>query len=262
MATGNWYQCIDRAIPWTNGRLVRLEIAFDISDRKEIERIKDELVSAVSHEMRTPLTAMLGYTDFMLENEVSPEQREEFLHTIHHETERLNELIGNFLDLQRLKMRPDPPDFATLSVEALVREAAELFGGAPHKHRIVVDSPPHLPPIIGNAGQLHQVLVNLLSNAVKYSPEGTTITLGASRDGENVIISVRDEGIGIPADMQEKIFERFYRIDNTDRRLVGGAGLGLALVREIVAVHHGAVWVESAPGKGSTFSVRFPAIPG
>jgi two-component system phosphate regulon sensor histidine kinase PhoR len=257
---GRWYQCSDRAIRWTDDRLVRLEVAVDISEHKAMEQLKDELVSAVSHEMRTPLTAMLGFTEFMLENEVPTEKQQEFLQTIHHETERLNELIGNFLDLQRMKMRREPPDFTSLPVDALLREASGLFGAAPLKHRIVVDCPPNLPPVIGNAAQLHQVLVNLLSNAVKYSPEGTTITLSASRDEENVVISVKDEGIGIPLDMQEKIFERFYRIDNSDRRLVGGAGLGLALVREIVTAHHGTVWVESSPGGGSTFYVRFPAV--
>jgi two-component system phosphate regulon sensor histidine kinase PhoR len=259
---GRWYQCSDRAIRWTDNRLVRLEVAVDISEHKAMERLKDELVSAVSHEMRTPLTAMLGYTEFMMENEVPSEQQQEFLQTIHHETERLNELIGNFLDLQRMKMRPDPPEYSSLQVEGLLKEAAGLFGAAPHKHRIEIDCPAQLPPVIGNAAQLHQVLVNLLSNAVKYSPEGTTIYLRAFRDEENVVISVRDEGIGIPADMQEKIFERFFRIDNSDRRLVGGAGLGLALVREIVIAHNGRVWVESTPGQGSTFYVKFPAIPG
>jgi signal transduction histidine kinase len=259
--TGNWYQCIDRAIRWTDNRLVRLEIAFDISERKEMERLKDELVSAVSHEMRTPLTAMLGYTEFMLEHEVSQEQQKEFLGTIHSETERLNELISNFLDLQRLKMRPEPLEVTRLSVGVLLKEAFDLFGGVPKKHRIVLDSPPGLPQIIGNAGQLHQVLVNLVSNAVKYSPEGTTITLGAHRERENVVFWVRDEGTGIHPDMQEKIFERFFRIDNTDRRLVGGAGLGLALVREIVAAHNGKVWVESTVGTGSTFYVQLQGLP-
>lgn len=257
--SGRWYQCIDRAIPWTDGRLVRMEIAFDISERKEMERIKDEMVSAVSHEMRTPLTAMLGYTEFMLEHEVTPEQQKEFLRTVYHETERLNELIGNFLDLQRLRMRPESIAMNPLSVEALISNAAALFG-ASLKHRLAVSFPPGLPGVLGNEGQLHQVLVNLISNAVKYSPEGSPITLGARREGEKVVIWVRDEGIGIPPDLHELIFERFYRVDNTDRRLVGGAGLGLALVREIAAAHGGRVWVESTVGKGSTFFVELPAV--
>ncbi|MCM2357683.1 MAG: ATP-binding protein [Geobacteraceae bacterium] len=259
--TGRWYQCIDRAIRWPDGRLVRMEIAFDISERKDMEQMKDELVSAVSHEMRTPLTAMLGYTEFMLENEVPPAEQKEYLRTVHHETERLSELIGNFLDLQRLKLRPEPFNVRRLAVETLLSEAAALFGAAPQRHRLTVDCPPGLPQIVGNSGQLHQVLVNLISNAIKYSPEGSAISLGAVREGESVVIRVTDEGMGIPAELQDKIFEKFYRIDNTDRRMVGGAGLGLALVREIVTAHGGRVWVESTLGKGSTFFVELPALP-
>jgi signal transduction histidine kinase len=194
----------------------------------------------------------------MLENEVTPQQQKEFLRTIHQETERLNELISNFLDLQRLKLRPEPPDVASIAVEPLLRETADLFGAASMKHRVVLDCAPGIPDVIGNHGQLHQVLVNLASNAVKYSPEGSTITIGARAGEESVTIWCRDEGMGIPAEKQEMIFERFYRIDNTDRRMVGGTGLGLALVREIVAAHSGRVWVESSPGKGSTFYVQLP----
>lgn len=260
--TDRWYQCIDRAIRWIDDRLVRMEIAFDISDRKEMERIKDEMVSAVSHEMRTPLTAMLGYTEFMLENEVPPGEQKEYLRIVYSETERLNELIGNFLDLQRLKLRPEPFAMQHLSVEALLDKASALFGAAPQKHRLAVDCPPDLPQVIGNAGQLHQVLVNLISNAIKYSPEESTIAIGARTEGESVVIRVKDEGPGIPAELRDKIFEKFYRIDNTDRRMIGGAGLGLALVREIVTAHGGRAWVESGADRGSTFCVQLPALAG
>jgi two-component system phosphate regulon sensor histidine kinase PhoR len=259
--TGRWFQCIDRAIRWTDGRLVRMEIAFDISERKEMEQMKDEMVSAVSHEMRTPLTAMLGYIEFMMTNEVSPAEQKEYLHTVQNETERLSELIGNFLDLQRLKMRPEPFNFRHLAVNSLLREAFTLFGAAPKNHHLATDCPAELPEIVGNAGQLHQVLVNLISNAIKYSPEGSTITLGARRDGEKIIIWVQDEGMGIPAELREKIFEKFYRIDNTDRRIIGGTGLGLALVREIIDAHGGRVWVESTTDKGSTFYVQLQIVP-
>ena len=256
--TGRWYQCIDRAIRWPDGRLVRMEIAFDISERKQMEQLKDEMVSAVSHEMRTPLTAMLGYIEYILENDVPPDLQREYLCTVFNETERLNELIGNFLDLQRLKIRPELFPITLMPVAPLVREALDFFGAHPLKHHILVEPVPDLPRIRGNSGQLHQVLVNLISNAIKYSPEGSTITIGAAQAGEDIVLRVRDEGMGVPPDMREKIFERFFRIDNSDRRMVGGTGLGLALVREIVAAHGGSVWVES-PGKGSVFCVQLPS---
>jgi signal transduction histidine kinase len=259
--TGRWYQCTDRAIRWPDGRLVRLEIAVDISERKEMEGMKDEMISAVSHEMRTPLTAMLGFTEFMLENEVAADQRRAFLATIHKETARLNELISNFLDLQLIKARQTTYRFRPIALPSLLQDAAAFMAADYDRHRITVDCPPDLPSVRGDEMRLHQVLSNLISNAVKYSPQGSRVTLGARREGEMVTFWVKDEGMGIPPELQERIFERFYRCDNTDRRLVGGAGLGLALVREIVIAHGGRVWVESAAEKGSTFYVALPGVP-
>lgn len=235
-------------------------IIRDITERKEMERMKDEVISAVSHEMRTPLTAMLGFTEFLLEAEVEPKQRKEYLRIIYNETERLSELIGNFLDLQRIKARQIVYDFKPLAVRPILEEAAALFAGASKKHRLTVRIVEELPPVRGDETRLHQVLNNLLSNAVKYSPEGGEIILGAERDGDAVTFRVKDEGIGIAPEAQGKIFDRFYRVDGTDRRATGGTGLGLALVKEIVLAHGGRVWVESDQGKGSTFFFSLPIV--
>ncbi|WP_281875207.1 ATP-binding protein [Geobacter hydrogenophilus] len=260
MITGRWYQCIDKAIRWTDGRLVRMEIAIDITERKEMERMKDEMISAVSHEMHTPLTAMIGFTEFLLENEVDREQQKNCLQTIHKETERLSELINNFLQLQRLKASMVKFRITPVTVGLLLNDAAALYAAASKKHTIVVECPPDLPPVRGNEEQLYQVAGNLISNAIKYSPDGGTITLGGRADRDMVIFWVKDEGIGIAPEFQERVFERFFRVDNSDRRKVGGAGLGLTLVREIVAAHGGRVWVESTPGAGSTFFVSLPMM--
>ncbi|QSV47079.1 PAS domain-containing sensor histidine kinase [Geobacter benzoatilyticus] len=261
VTSGQWYQCIDKAIRWTDGRLVRMEIAIDITERKEMERMKDEMISAVSHEMHTPLTAMMGFAEFLMENDVAREQQINCLQTIHKETERLSELINNFLQLQRLKASMVKFKIMPVSLGLLLADAASLYSAASKKHRIVVECPTDLPQVRGNEEQLYQVATNLISNAIKYSPEEGSVTLGGKADGDKVVIWVRDEGIGIAPELQEKIFERFFRVDNTDRRKVGGAGLGLTLVREIVAAHGGRVWVESALGAGSTFYVALPAIP-
>ena len=257
-ATGRWYQCIDRAIRWTDNRLVRMEIAVDITERKAMEQLKEEMLSAVSHEMRTPLTAILGFTDYLINENVPQDQLKSCLGTIYKETERLNELIGNFLELQRLKARVEQNSFRAVSVQELVLTATEIYRNASRQHSIIVECPPDLPPIRGVAEQLHEVLTNLISNAIKYSPDGGTVSISASHDDQSVTICVKDEGIGIPRDVIDKIFDKFYRVDNTDRRRVGGTGLGLTLVREIVAEHGGRVWVESAPDKGSSFFVSFP----
>ncbi|ABB30593.1 multi-sensor signal transduction histidine kinase [Geobacter metallireducens RCH3] len=260
MTTGRWYQCIDKAIRWTDDRLVRMEIAIDITERKEMERMKDEMISAVSHEMHTPLTAMIGFTEFLLENEVDREQQKNCLQTIHKETERLSELINNFLQLQRLKASMVKFRIMPVSVGLLLADAAALYTAASRKHTIVVECPPDLPPVRGNEEQLYQVAGNLISNAIKYSPAGGTVTLGGRADDDMVVFWVKDNGVGISPEFQERVFERFFRVDNSDRRKVGGAGLGLTLVREIVAAHGGRVWVESTPDAGSTFFVSLPRM--
>ena len=230
----------------------------DITERKEMEQMKDEMISAVSHEMRTPLTAMMGYTEFMLDNEVPTDQQKEYLQIILRETERLNELIGNFLDLQRLRSRGQTFTCQPLPLQPLLEETAALFAGVSQRHHITLDCPPDLPQVCGNEKHLRQVFNNLVSNAVKYSPKGGEVRLAARREKDSVVVTVRDEGIGIPPQALERIFERFYRVDNTARREFGGTGLGLSLVREIVTAHGGKVWVESTLGKGSTFFVSLP----
>ena len=257
-STDRWYQCMDKAIPWTDGKLVRLEVAVDITELKEMERMKDDMISAVSHEMRTPLTAMLGYTSFLLENVVDQTQLREFLSTIHKETERLNELINNFLDLQRMKAQQVIFCFKALAVHPLLAKAAALFAGVSKIHRLTVEVPSGLQQVFIDEVHMHNVLNNLLSNALKYSPKGGEVILGARQDDDTVTMWVRDEGIGIAPEIQDRVFDKFYQVDSGDRRSSRGTGLGLALAWEIVNAHGGRIWVESAVGKGSTFYVSLP----
>ena len=257
-STDRWYQCMDKAIPWTDGKLVRLEVAVDITELKEMERMKDDMISAVSHEMRTPLTAMLGYTSFLLENVVDQTQLREFLSTIHKETERLNELINNFLDLQRMKAQQVIFCFKALAVQPLLAKAAALFAGVSKIHRLTVEVPSGLQQVFIDEVHMHNVLNNLLSNALKYSPKGGEVILGARQDDDTVTMWVRDEGIGIAPEILDRVFDKFYQVDSGDRRSSRGTGLGLALAWEIVNAHGGRIWVESALGKGSTFYVSLP----
>ncbi len=235
-----------------------VHIAHDVTRQRQMERHKDEMVSSVSHEMRTPLTAMLGYVEFMLENEVAPEQQQEYLQTVYRETQRLNELISNFLDLQRLQDDLENYQMEPLTVEGLLQDAARLFAVASGKHALVVMCPADLPPVRGDERRLGQVLKNLIVNAIRYSPGGGKITLGATEGTKEITVWVKDEGMGIPPEAVGKIFSRFYRVDNSDRRIPGGIGLGLALVREMVRAHGGRVWAESTLGEGSTFFFTLP----
>ncbi|UFS70915.1 PAS domain S-box protein [Geomonas sp. RF6] len=239
--SGNWITVLD-----------------DITERQEMERMKDGMISAVSHEMRTPLTALIGYFQIIQEKGLADPQLREYLETMYNETVRLNELIGNFLDLQRLKARKALYSFKPLALNSLITDTAALFANTSKKHHITLNVDSELPAVIGDEDRLHQVFNNLLSNAIKYSPAGGEIVLTTRSEGSNVAVSVQDRGIGIPPEALNKIFERFYRVDNTDARTVGGTGLGLALVREVIDTHGGNVRVESVLGKGSTFQVSLP----
>ncbi|ALC17476.1 signal transduction histidine kinase [Desulfuromonas soudanensis] len=257
-ANQRWYQCTDKVIRWTDGRKVRLEIAIDITERKEMERMKEEFLAAVGHEMRTPLTAILGFAEYLLENPSTPEERLSFLATLHQEAERLNTLIDNFLELQRLQAKKSDYQFVPLPVAELYEKTLRHFTYTASTHRFVIACPTGLPPVPGDRQGLERLLENLVSNAVKYSPEGGEITLGAHRKGSKIILWVQDRGIGIPPGEEDRVFERFYRVDRSNRREIAGTGLGLALVKEIAAAHEGRVWLERPPGGGSTFFVALP----
>ena len=227
----------------------------DISERKEMEQLKDDMISSVSHEMRTPLTAMMGYTELLLEDEMVPLQQKDYLRIIYKESERLHELIENFLSLQRFKSRWQKPQYSQVAILPLVEEVAGVFAGRSPLHRVTIHSEENLPAVLGNPDRLRQVLNNLVSNAVKFSPKGGEVYIDVRGEDGSVIIMVRDEGIGIRQQELERVFNRLYQVDSTSLRAFGGTGLGLALVREIVAAHGGRVWAESTFGKGSSFFV-------
>jgi signal transduction histidine kinase len=206
--------------------------------------------------MRTPLTAILGYAEYLLESPVEPEDQRDFLQVIVKQGERLHDLIDNLLSLQRLRAGFGLEDPGPVSIPPLLQEVVESFRLPIVQQRIVVDCAPGLQKVFGDEGKIQHAVKNLLGNAVKYSPPWGTIVVGARTEEESALLWVRDEGPGIPAEKQEKIFERFYRLGG--RKKPGGTGLGLALVREIARAHGGRAWVESSPGEGSTFYLRLP----
>ncbi|MFO7830405.1 MAG: ATP-binding protein [Desulfuromonadaceae bacterium] len=242
-----------------NQRIIgAVHLVRDITDETRGEKIKSEMLAAVSHEIRTPVTAITGFVEFMQNNEVTREQRQEYLQIIHREMCRMSELMNDFLDLQRLQSSMQEYNFVEADVAELVRESAGIYEMALHKHTLDIQVPEQLPPIHVDAGRMVRVFSNLISNAIKYSPEGGTITIGARSTKRSIFIWVQDEGIGIPPQSQSKVFNRFYRVNDGDRRIAGGLGLGLALVKEIVESHNGRVWVESKVEQGSAFFVELP----
>ena len=229
----------------------------DITERIEAERMKEEFVSVVSHELRTPLTSLRGFTELMLEREYHPDKQREFLSIIHDESVRLTELINDFLDIRRMESGRQTYQLERLDLRPLLREIATLHaldGG----HDVRSDLTRRLPRVKADPRRVRQALSNLVSNAIKFSPNGGSITLGARRQGPEVVLSVSDEGIGIARESLPKLFSKFYRIESEETRSVGGTGLGLAIVRSIVEAHGGRVWVESEPGEGSTFFFTLP----
>jgi len=237
------------------GQVVGAVLTFkDVTDRRELDRLKDELLGVVSHELRTPVASLVGFTELLLTRDYAEPQRREFLTVMLREGRRLTALINDFLDLQRLESGAQQIVLAPTPLRPLVERAVAAAGenlAAP----ISVELPDDLPLVLADTDRMEQVLGNLLSNARKYSPAGGDIRVAAQPAEGYVEVAVSDHGLGIPPDALPHMFERFYRVDNSDRRTITGTGLGLAIVRNMVEAHGGRIRAESAGlGEGSTFT--------
>ncbi len=222
---------------------------------------QNDWIAEIVHEIRTPLTAIISYTELLERPELPPDMHQHFLNIIQQESERMMTLVNQFLDLARLSSGRVTLNIQPLMVNALIANAVDVIHAQAAKQHIVVevDLPPNLPPVLGDRERIQQVLLNLLSNAVKYGGHGVRIRVAAKvdRDAQEVIISVSDNGPGIPKEYQERLFGRFFRVPGSEE-IAQGTGLGLNLARQIVEAHGGRIWVESDAGKGATFSFTLP----
>jgi signal transduction histidine kinase len=229
---------------------------------RESELAKSELVSVVAHELRTPLASVLGFTSVLLQRDVDHEQRREYLSIIEAQGRRLASLVNDFLDVQRLEEGKLSIARDLVDIGSVIREQTELFAGQSPKHLLDVSLPPTPLPVRGDSNRLAQVVANLLSNAIKYSPQGGVVRVGGRRNGRAVRITVEDEGLGIPKELQREIFGKFVRGQATAEG-IEGSGLGLAISRSLVEAHGGHIDFESTKGRGSTFWFEIPnASPG
>ena len=232
------------------------------AELERLERVRRDFVMNVSHELRTPLASIQGYTETLLDGGLNDaENNERFLTIIRRNAERLARLTADLITLSRIELKTRVFDSHPRPLNALLQEAADTMRPMAEKKSLSLA----VEPVSGDAvvycdyEATFQILTNLLDNAVKYTPEGGRIVVGARALNGTVEISVRDSGIGIPAEDLPRLFERFYRVDKARSRELGGTGLGLAIVKHLVRAQEGEVRVESEPGRGSVFSFTLPA---
>jgi signal transduction histidine kinase len=236
----------------------------DTTAERQLEESKHEFIATVSHELRTPMTGVLGAARTLLRDdlELSPESTRELLEMIAAQAQRLSDVTDGLLLADRLERDEVAVEARRVDVDVVVRE-------------MVAAIEPTLPPsvrlehrtgspraAVGDAARLQQVLINLVENAARYSPDGGTISVRSSDDGDRVRIEVADEGVGIPFVDRERIFEKFFRSDSSRRLAPGGSGLGLYICRGLLERMGGTIAVTSEPGAGSTFTVELAAAPG
>ena len=230
----------------------------DITYLKQIDRLKNEFVHTVSHDLRSPLTAILGYVDLL--DRVGPvnDQQREFIHRVQNSVQNITSLVNDLLELGRIEAGFDTQR-EVVSLDGIIRFALETLGGqiSEKKLNLHVDLPTDMPPVRGNPIRLRQMVDNLIGNAIKYTQEGGEISIAVEVQKDQDILRISDNGPGIPPSDQPHIFEKFYRAGNIPKG-VGGSGLGLAIVKSIIDNHQGRIWVDSLLGRGTTFTVVLP----
>ena len=237
----------------------RLLITRDVTDQAKLDAVRSDFVANVSHEIRTPATVIAGFAETLLSLELDDKSRREYLSAILRQSETMGRLVGDLLLLASLERAADRLDESAIELqpllESLVYEARALSSGR-HAISLEFEGPPRLMAV---PAEIESAVRNLVTNAVRYTPDGGTVTVSWRVRDDEGWLAVRDTGIGISTEHLPRITERFYRVDRSRSRDTGGTGLGLAIVKRIANRHHASLRIDSEPGKGSVFTMRFPA---
>jgi len=228
----------------------------DVTERKRVDLVKDEFIGMVSHEMRTPLTVITGAVKTALDARVSPEERQELLTDATVASDRLADILDNLLELSQYQANRLKLERRAVSVVELISQTLTEFRQQPAAHRILLDMRKELPQVAVDPVRFQRILHNLLENAIKYSPGRSEIRVFARQEDGHMVVGVTDQGPGISAEDQKRLFQPFERLST--KGSTSGVGLGLVVCKRLVEAHGGRIWVESKPGEGSTFSFTIP----
>ncbi len=236
-------------------------VAQDVTEIRRLEQMRREFVANMSHELKTPITAIKSLAETLLNGAVDdPAHNRRFLGMVDDDANRLARLVDDLLELSHIESKAAPLKLQPVRVGPLIDEVAGRMQPPLRERGLTLELalPADAPPVLGDPERLRQIFVNLLDNAIKFNTRGGRITVRARPEQGRLRIDIEDTGIGIPAGDLPRVFERFYRADKARAREQGGTGLGLAIVKHLVDLHHGAVSAESAPGRGSTFTLLLP----
>ena len=236
-------------------------VLHDITELKSLERIRTDFVANASHELKTPITAIRGLSESVIDDkDIDKETLMHFINRIHAQSIRLSQLVGDLMTLSRLEADDESQRFSIINVNTLLRGSLKSAEAAieEKKHTLQSEITEETFEVYGDRQNLSQLIDNLLDNAIKYTPEGGRISVTLQTKNGELILSVSDTGIGISEQYQQRIFERFYRVDKARSKSLGGTGLGLSIVKNIAEKHDGSISIQSQPGRGSTFTYRMP----
>jgi len=241
--------------------LGEVRVVHDITRERELEQLKDDFMSTISHELRTPLFSIQGFVQLMLEDEtLEPATRKEFLTIIHTQAAQLGEMVNNLLDLSKFDEGKLELDRRPVAILDVIHQTTLKLQGFAHQQKVklIPKLPALLPTIIGDTQRLEQVLTNLIGNAIKFTKADGEVIVTASANDSELRVEVKDNGIGIPTEALDRIFSRFYQVEDKSERSARGSGLGLHIAQRIIKAHGGRIWAESEAGQGSTFCFTLP----